>query len=88
LQAEAQEIGRQGGSASFDNPAPAADPDAAAEEAPEDPGASDSVASFRSMIESADTIEHVVGLDVAFAKLRNTERELQKADEDQDDDLS
>ncbi|CAE7480903.1 unnamed protein product, partial [Symbiodinium sp. CCMP2456] len=58
-EAEAKEFGRQGGGASLENPDPAADPDAAADEAPEDPGASDSMASFRSMIQAADSIEHV-----------------------------
>ena len=36
----------------------------------------DSMETFRSMVSAADTIEHVVGLDTAFKRLKSAEAEF------------
>ncbi|CAE7281739.1 unnamed protein product [Symbiodinium sp. CCMP2592] len=77
-EAEAKQIAGQGarqeGGGAAEEPAAV---DAGPDEAQEEPGSGHTWQSFRSMVEGAETIEHVIGLDEAYKHLKNNEAETQ-----------
>ncbi|CAE7516200.1 unnamed protein product, partial [Symbiodinium sp. CCMP2592] len=89
-EAEAKQIAGQGarqeGGGAAEEPAAV---DAGPDEAQEEPGSVHTWQSFRSMVEGAETIEHVIGLDEAYKRLKNNQAETQAeqaaADETQED---
>ncbi|CAE7834083.1 unnamed protein product [Symbiodinium sp. CCMP2592] len=77
-EAEAKQIAGQGarqeGGGAAEEPAAV---DAGPDEAQEEPGSVDTWQSFQSMVEGAETIEHVIGLDEAYKRLKNNQAETQ-----------